>query len=515
MIERCAGVLVPLFSMRTAGDFGRGDIAAMLPMGRLALAMGHRLIQLLPLDETAGAETSPYAALSVLAIDPAYISATGLSGVSAAEVEDVRRQLPTPRQVPDLIAIRAAKRKLLERAYRNFSANGDRDSRDAFAAFRDQNRAWLDDYALFNALKDQYGSTRWETWPERLRRHESGAVAEAAHQLAERIATLQFFQFTAQQQWLAVRESFARDHLMVGGDLAFSPGRESAEVWANQQFFDLDCCVGAPPDVFSETGQRWGLPMPNWERIRTSGFAFLRTRVRRARQLYDALRVDHVVGLFRTYGYFPGAKAPGSFTPSSEPAQQAQGEEILKIILDEAGPMQIVAEDLGVIPPFVRASLAALGVPGYKVVRWEKEPSVGPGQRFFKPADYPELALATTGTHDTETFSEWWSLISSDERRRFHDAMGVADTTDGGRTLMSESTLDAILAAIYASPSRLVVLPLQDLFGWNDRINIPGTIGTHNWTWRLPFDLERGLESIEIKRRLTRLIDIARRTNRF
>src|SRR5438445_2870137 len=155
--------------------------------------------------------------------------------------------------------------------------------------------------------------------------------------------------------------------------------------------------------------------MPNWDRIRSSGFAFLRTRVRRARQLYDALRIDHVVGLFRTYGYLPGDNAPGSFTPSSEPAQRAQGEEILKIILDEAGPMQIVAEDLGVVPPFVRASLAALGVPGYKVARWEKELPGGPGQHFLNPADYPELSLATTGTHDTETLTEWLSLLSREE----------------------------------------------------------------------------------------------------
>src|SRR5579863_3850683 len=490
MIDRCAGVLVPLFSLRTAADFGRGDFAAVLPMGRFALAMGHRLIQLLPLDETAGAEASPYAAMSVLAIDPIYVSATGLSGVAAGDVAAVARILDASSQIPDLSAIRAAKRQLLELSFRRFRAEGDAARRASFASFVEENRAWLDDYALFHALKDKYGGARWETWPEPLQRHDPHALAEAARELSDTIAALEYFQFAAQCQWLEIRERFVRDRLMIGGDLAFSPGRESAEVWANQQLFDLTRCVGAPPDAFSETGQRWGLPMPNWERIRAGGFGFLRTRVRRARQLYDALRIDHVVGLFRTYGYLNDREAPGDFTPTSEPAQRAQGEEIFKVILDEAGPMQIIAEDLGVIPPFVRASLTALGVPGYKVVRWEKEPPGGPEQPFIPPADYPELSLATTGTHDTETLAEWWSIISPAERRRFLQAMNAGDLSDADRPLISEATLDAVLTAVYASRSRIVLMPVQDLFGWKDRINLPGTVGSHNWTWRMPFDLD-------------------------
>ena len=182
--------------------------------------------------------------------------------------------------------------------------------------------------------------------------------------------------------------------------------------------FDFERTVGAPPDGFNPEGQKWGLPAPRWERIRADGFALLRKRIRHARELYDFIRVDHVVGLFRTFsfGLVPGAK--GGFSPAAEPEQRAQGEAVLGAILEEAGATIVVAEDLGVIPPFVRASLSALGVPGYKVMRWEKINDGTPAEAFVPPAEYPETSLATTSTHDTDTLAEWWDAAPADERAR-------------------------------------------------------------------------------------------------
>jgi len=514
ILERCAGVLIPLFSLRTRDDFGRGETSGLLAMGDLALAMGHRLIQLLPIDETAPGESSPYSALSVFAIDPVYASVRMLPGIETSALAAARKQT-TGHAMPPHASVYAAKRVLLERAYRFFTAHAESPVRRAFRAFVTSNRDWLDNYALFRALKEEFDWSAWENWPVGLSRRDPTALAEATRKLADRVAMFSWFQFAAHREWIETRAQLAARGVMIGGDLAFSPGLESAEVWANQELFDFERSVGAPPDAFSETGQRWGLPMPHWERMRASGFRFLGMRVRRARELYDVLRIDHVVGLFRAYGYPVGAEGGGRFDPVSEDAQRAQGEEILRAILKESGQMQIVAEDLGLIPPFVRTVLMALGLPGYKVVRWEKTGWGGPDERFVDPTNYTEVSLATTGTHDTDPLAEWWREATLEERERFTRELGIGDRAEARKSVMDERTLDAILEALYASPSRLVIVPLQDLFGWTDRINMPGTVNGQNWTWRLPFDLESIGENQRLCERLPKLRAIAQRCGRF
>lgn len=511
-LERCAGFLIPLFSLHTADDLGRGDIGGLVTMADLGLGMGHRFIQLLPIDETARGERSPYTALSVLAIDPMYISARSLPGIEPTMFAAARKKAYAARA--NYIRLGAVKRNLLERAYHSFLTNGDAAARMAFEEFV-ANNEWVHDYALFRALKEKFRWRGWETWPEGLKRRDPSALAAADHELASPIAKYSWFQHIAHQQWLDARAQLAQRGVMVGGDLAFSPGRESVEVWANQEYFDLERSVGAPPDAFSETGQRWGLPMPNWRRMRESGFEFLRTRVRRARELYDGLRIDHVVGLFRTYGYPIGKEHGGVFDPPLEVDQQAQGEEILKVVLEEAGPMEIIAEDLGVIPPFVRATLARLGIPGYKVFRWEKEGWGTPQERFLNPASYPEVSLATTGTHDTETLAQWWRDISAEERVSLAQALGFKGHIPSHSPKLDAHTRNLILEALYASPSRLVVVPIQDLFGWTRRINTPGTVNRHNWSWRLPFEIEHALDRPWVRSRAERIRALATRNGRF
>src|SRR5262249_31994615 len=156
--------------------------------------------------------------------------------------------------------------------------------------------------------------------------------------LADRITMRKYVQFLTHQQWKTSRDDLRHAGIILGGDLAFSPGIESVEVWAHRELFDLKRGVGGPPDDFSAQGQHWDLPMPNWERMRARDFDFLRMRVRHARELYDVLRIDHVVGLFRTYNYQLGGEGGGEFDPATETAQQAQGQEIMRTVLEEAGP---------------------------------------------------------------------------------------------------------------------------------------------------------------------------------
>ena len=517
VIERIAGVMVPLFSLRARSDAGIGDVAALAAMTDLAAAMAHRGILLLPLDETAPGEVSPYSALSVFAIDPIYIGLDGLAGVARRQVDRVRRALadvlPGDRQT-----IRTARLGLLDAAFRHFTAKGD--ERAAVDDFAERNRAWLDDYALFRVLKDRFAFAAWEQWPAELRRREPAPLDRVKNELAYAIRKYVFWQFLAHRQWSELRAHARAVGVLLGGDLAFSPARDSAEVWANQELFDLERTVGAPPDGFNPAGQRWGLPAPRWDRMRADGFALLRKRTRHARGLYDFIRVDHVVGLYRTFSFGLAPRAEGSFSPVAEPEQRAQGEAVLGAILDEAGTTVVVAEDLGVIPPFVRASLGALGVPGYKVMRWEKVNEGTLAEAFVAPADYPELSLATTGTHDTDTLVEWWETAPPEERAQMLRLLELApaatqdtqNTQNTGRAF--EQIRDVMLAALYASPSRMVMIPIQDLFGWRERINLPGTVGPANWSWRLPFAIEDLHKDPALAVRLAKLRTMAMQTGR-
>ena len=517
MIARCAGILIPLFSLRSIEDFGRGEFGGLMAMSQMALAMGHRLLQLLPIDEVAPGETSPYCALSVFALDSIYLSLSRLPGITRTECDAARAALSYQKKPVDQVKLRALKGELLLRSYQHFKSSADRELHDRYTEFVELQRGWLDDYALFRALKEEFHWTEWETWPPPLRNHEPKALADTSHVLAERLTMLKYVQFLAHQQWQALHDLLRKSGVFLGGDLAFSPGRESVEVWAHRELFDLSRAVGAPPDAFSTIGQRWGLPKPDWERMRARNFDFLRTRVRHARQLYDVLRIDHVVGLYRTYSYALDDEIGGDFDPATETAQRSQGEEIMRIVLEEAGPMQIVAEDLGVIPKFVRETLASLAIPGYKVLRWEKQQVAGASAdaSFVSPADYPAVSLATTGTHDTETLVEWWATISEAERMRLMQAIGPRIHADGTIAVLDDPHLDAILEWVYASPAQLVVTPIQDLFAWDDRINLPGTISEANWTWRLPFDLETSLEDPHVCARMARIRAICEKTGRF
>jgi 4-alpha-glucanotransferase len=512
MLKRFAGVLIPLFSLRTSQDFGRGEIRGLVPMADLALAIGHRMIQLLPIDETAPGETSPYSAMSVLAIDPRYISACGLYGIEAGEIAAGRAAVG-PEEPVDQIKLHSAKIKLLRKSFDRFVAHAGADERTAREEFEYRNREWLIDYSLFRALKEKYRWREWASWPDGLDRHEAGAVRIATRELAQEVAFYSYVQFVAHRQWQEVRVELGRRKIMLGGDLAFSPCRESAEVWANQEMFDLARTVGAPPDAFSKEGQRWGLPMPNWRRMRAGGFELIRRRVRHARELFELLRIDHVVGLFRTYSFGPDAEALGNFDPLAESDQRAQGEEIIRIVKREAGAMEVFAEDLGSVPAFVRASLKALGVPGYKVIRWEREWDVAT-QPFIKPAAYPELSVATTGTHDTDTMTEWWGAARADERKQFVTGLGLGGVVDVKRDTLSESAVEAIICALYSAPSRIAIAPVQDLFGWAARVNIPGTVSDANWKWRLPFALDGPQKSSKLIARIEALHAIAVRTHR-
>src|SRR5271156_1765878 len=512
MLTRSAGILIPLFSIRTRDGLGRGEILDLAPMMDFALSMGHRGIQLLPLDETGPDDLSPYSAMSVMAIDPMYISISGLPGVGRVVSARAREAVGKARFVPRAI-IRKEKFALLERAYRAIRARGGRDEGAALDAFIEANAYWIHDYALFRALKERFNRTSWETWPAEIAKRDPEALALARRELADAIEMYSYWQYIAHRQWSEMRVYATSHGAFIGGDLAFSPCRDSAEVWANQDEFDLSRTVGAPPDGFNPRGQRWGLPLPNWNQMRAQGFKVLRARARHASSLYDLIRIDHVVGLFRTFNFGADPNEPGGFTPWIEDEQRHQGEEVIRTIKEEAGAAELIAEDLGTVPPWVRQSLTSLGVPGYKVMQWERAWGQG-DEPFINPTSYPELSLATTGTHDTEPLTVWWHAQPPGDREKFVRSLGLEGKVNP-RRMLEESAREAILQLLYSAPSRLVIIPVQDLFGWSARINRPGTINASNWTYRLPLTLERMRRSHAIQSDVAKLREIAIKSGRF
>jgi 4-alpha-glucanotransferase len=514
MMERSAAVLLPLFSLRTDNDLGRGDIGGLRPLGRWMLEMGLRALQLLPMTETAAGENSPYSALSVFSIDPLYIAVDKLAGVPPEDLRRARAQVGGRRTIPRA-ELRALKLPLLAAAFTHFRNHADSQERHAMEEFTAENRHWLPDYALFRALKDHFDWQDWKQWPAGLRDFEHEPVLEARREFEQPIAMYSYWQYLAHRQWSAARAELAHWGVRLIGDMAFLPATDSADVWANQSLFMLDRLVGAPPDAFSAKGQRWGLPMPNWPRMRADDLRWWRERARSSARLFDAMRIDHVVGFYRTYSFTEDPDEPGEFYPAAEAAQREQGEAVFTMLKEEIGPNALIGEDLGTVPPWVRQSLTALGVLGLKVFRWEKTEWRTPRERFIAPAQYPEPSVAVTSTHDTETVVQWWRELPAAERKQLGDAMKLPEHLDLKAAELDEDLLDAILEALYASPSRLVLAPVQDLFGWEERINVPGSIDEGNWTYRLPLTIDELRKDPRIGQRTRKLYEMARRSSRI
>ncbi len=516
---RHAGVLLPLFSATSRTSWGIGEIGDIVPMGRWLARAGLDLWLMLPVNEMSGGQHSPYSAITAMAIDPIYLSLpqvedfAALGGEASLDAAD-RATLDVVRRAPriEYDAVRALKMRALRAAFERFERE-DLAARTpraaAFQAFVAAQAWWLEDYALFRALHAGHGERPWWEWDEGVRTHRCEAIKQAREALGRDVRFRQYVQWQADLQWQAAR---AAAGVALFGDLPFMVGSDSADVWARQHAFRFDATIGVPPDAFSETGQDWGLPVYRWDVIAEDDYEWIRQRARRSADLFRGYRIDHLVGLYRTYA-IPKDGGEREFLPADQAAQLAQGETLVKLFA-EAGA-RVIAEDLGTVPDFVRASLARMRVPGYRVLRWERDWHQ-PGQPFRDPAAYPSTSVATTGTHDTETLAEWWQTVAEAERRVFAHLPGLA-----GRALSveagsyGEAERDAILELVYRSGSDYAIFPLQDLFGWHDRINTPATVNDGNWTWRLPMPCDTWLSREDTLQRADDLRTLAFRSQRL
>jgi 4-alpha-glucanotransferase len=494
---RHSGLLVPLFSIPSRESWGIGEIGDIPAFARWLRDGGQDLLQLLPINEMAIGQRSPYSAMSAMAIDPIFVSVHALAGFRAVGGEaamgrEWQERLDGARRSAaiDHALVRSLKEPALRATFGEFhrlhTGQGSPES-DAFEAWAAEQAWWLDDYALFRALHARGGERAWTEWPGPLLDRQREALADAVRDLADEMLYRKWLQFVADIQWRQAKDRARPVSLL--GDLAFMVDRDSADVWAHASSFRLDASVGAPPDAFSKSGQNWGMPAYRWDEQAACDFDWLRQRARRMAALFDGYRVDHLVGFYRTY-VFPFDGSPAGFTPENEPAQLALGEIVLSILGNSGA--RIFAEDLGTVPDFVRQSLARLGVPGYKVFRWERHWETA-GRPYRDAAAYPTASVATSGTHDTEPMAAWWDGLDAAERAAALAAPGVTERVralDNPAGDFSHALRDVLLEVLFESGSDILLLPIQDVFGWRDRINLPATIDDHNWTWRLEWPVD-------------------------
>jgi 4-alpha-glucanotransferase len=516
IMERQSGVVLPLFSIRTRRDWGIGQITDLPVCAAWIRRAGQRLLQVLPPHELSIGETSPYGALTAFGLDPIYLDVEAIDDLDPhstgeALAEDGKSVLGRLRAAPrvDYQEVRALKTRVLRAAFDRFYETHwvSRTPRaQRLAAYMAKESAWLDDLALYTALRESRGGSGWMTWSEGQRDRRPNALQKVRVDHGRRLVEVAYVQWLLSEQWDAAHAQMRDLGVELMGDVPFIVGTESADVWSHAAQFQLNVSLGAPPDDYSADGQDWGLPAYDWLAMEADGLGWIRARARRAAQLYDRFRLDHVVGYFRQWVRGKAGSNKGRFDPAGPDAQQARGLRVLgatlQAISQEATPgrsvlpPRAIAEDLGVIPPFVRDVLRQLGMPGYRVLPWEKDRA-----RFRDPKAFPKSSVASWSTHDTAPIDAWWEEFPEAERVELAARAGIlAGASAEARSL-------ALLGDLFEASSDLTLVLAQELLGLRDRINIPATVGSHNWSWRLPAPIE----DLEADRRVAARLEAIRK----
>ncbi len=482
------GVLFPVFSMRSEKDWGIGDIKTMERWFPNLKAMNLNLLQVLPMNEMPAGVNCPYTALSAFALDPVYISVEDLPELKdfpwlrdEIASEDFQKRLAELRAADKVNyeAVKFLKFSMMWKMWESFKGvhvDNNTPLWHEFEKYCAENASWLDDYADFRHLKDNYKWTSWTQWEPWFRDRDKGALTDMYNREWMQVTYFKYIQWSLHRQWTDARAVAKECGIRILGDLPFMVNQESADVWSRREEFDLTKEAGAPPDAFSADGQHWGLPAYNWTAQQGNDFAWWRAKVKHAASFYDFFRVDHMVGFFRTWVIPFDKNIKANFDILDPVAQRKRGHDFL-VAVSGASDMLPVAEDLGVIPPYVGEVLAGLQIPGYKIMRWEQKKGV-----YTDPKDYFPISIATTSTHDMETMAEWWKTKTNNKERK---AMWTMIAGKGVRMPSSyEKGKELLLKKLFSAASKLVVVPIQDITGSAVRINLPNSVGDHNWSYR-------------------------------
>jgi len=482
--SRSSGVLLHPTSL--PGPYGIGDFG---PEAYRFVdwlhAAGQKLWQVLPLNPTGYAD-SPFQCFSASAGNPMLISLERLCEQGCLSRNDLRSLPMFPLESVDYGQAIDFKMPLLQKAAANFAASGSSDVKRKFDDFCEKNGDWLNDFAIFMAVKVAHELVAWTFWPSDIAARQPEAVKRWSEKLAAAIEAQKFFQFAFFQQWQELREYGRERGIRIIGDIPIYVAHDSADVWANRQFFLLDekgnpqKIAGVPPDYFSATGQLWGNPIYNWPLLKQTGYKWWVGRIGAAFRLYDFLRIDHFRG-FEAYWEVPG----GEETAQNGRWVKGPGRELFAVLRQELGDLPIIAENLGVITPEVEAIRHEFGFPGMAILQFAF--GNDPQAPTFKPHNYVRDLVAYTGTHDNDTVVGWWnSSGGGDSTRTLADVEKEHVFARAYMGFKDEPIHWVLIRGIQRSVASTAIAPMQDILGMGSdaRMNLPGT-KSGNWKWRM------------------------------
>lgn len=481
---RRSGILMHISSLPGPGGIGSLGKEA-YAFADFLKASGMAVWQVLPLGPTGYGE-SPYQSSSVFAGNPMLISCAALREAGLVAYDDGEEFTPDDPERVDYPAVRESKEKLLRRCF----AQSEGKLQKELAAFRREN-PWVEDFALFTALKARYGGVMWTKWPDReVRRRQPAALERCRRELDGEIRYHLFCQYLFFRQWFALKRYCNGLGIRLFGDMPIYVAEDSADTWTHPEAFQLDGegvpkrVAGVPPDFFSADGQLWGNPLYRWFSLRLHGYGWWVERMAAMAKMYDIVRIDHFIGFANYYSVPQGA-------PNARTGKWiiGPGKSLFRTLERKIPGLNIVAEDLGCVNDRVRRLLTAVGYPGMRVLSF----GFGGGEdNPHLPANYVTNSVVYTGTHDNDTVRGWIDTADDAALAQARQLLGFDKPEDGPA---------AFVRAVLASRADTAMIPMQDVLGLGGwaRMNRPGTIG-NNWLWRMA----PGAATPELAQRLRR-----------
>lgn len=463
---------MPVFSLPSAYGIGCFSKEAYQFVDRLAKA-GQTYWQILPLGPTSYGD-SPYQSFSTFAGNPYFIDLEDLMERKWLTKKECRGCAKvTSEEYVDYPALYACRYPLLRKAWKRSEIGKEK----SFKRFVKKNAHWLEDYALYMAVKESFGNVCWVDWDEDIKTRQPKALKRYKKRFAEEIEFYQFIQYMFSVQWEKLKEYANRKGILIIGDIPIYVAADSSDAWANPDLFQFDencnptAVAGCPPDAFSETGQLWGNPLYRWEYHRETGYAWWMERLKASFKMYDMVRIDHFRAFDEYYAIPAGMKTAeiGTWEPGP-------GYELFERMRETIGDCRVIAEDLGFLTPSVLELVEETGYPGMKVLQFAFDAK---GESVYLPHNHRKNCVVYTGTHDNDTTLGWYEKLGKRDKD-FCDS--YLNLTQAGREDISRE----FIRAAYMSVADTVIIPMQDFLGLGEeaRINTPSTLGD-NWKWRM------------------------------
>ncbi len=481
--DRSAGILMPVSSLPSPygiGSFGKSayDFVDNLVKAR------QKFWQVLPLGPTSFGD-SPYASFSAFAGNPYFIDLDMLVEEGLLERDYVNRFMwNMEEQYVDYGLIYNSRFKVLRAAFKNSS----HENLEEYKTFLKENEYWLEGYCLYSACKNKFEGTSWTDWEREIKCRDEQSLQELNEELKDDIEFYQFIQYKFYEQWNQLKDYANEKDIKIIGDIPLYVAMDSADVWQHTELFQLDeelnptKVAGVPPDVFSETGQRWGNPLYDWKKLEAEDFSWWRKRMEHSARLYDVIRIDHFIGMVKYYAI------PAEDEDARNGAwEKGPGLKLIEVINESIGDKKIIAEDLGVQMPEVVKVLQKSGYLGMKVLEFAFD---GNRKNDHLPYYWTQNTVAYGGTHDNDTLMGYFTGLQYWELGYVREYMEC-------RNGSIEELVDKIFRTSYASVADLVIFQMQDVLkvGNIGRMNLPSSMGT-NWRWRM-LQRQFGPEEIE------------------